>query len=169
MTDSQDWWRAHSGHNGPLFIRMRWNAAGTYRNRAGRGGGGAGQQRFAPLNSWPDNVSLDKARRLLWPVKKKYGRKISWGDLMVLTGNVALESMGLATFGFGGGREDVWEPDDDVYWGPETTWLDDERYSGDPDLEAPLAPVQIGPTPLNPQAPTPTPHPPAAPPTPLPP
>ena len=134
LTDSKDWWPADFGHYGPLMIRMAWHLAGTYRINDGRGGAGAGQQRFAPLNSWPDNVSLDKARRLLWPVKKKYGQKISWGDLMVLTGNVALETMGFKTFGFGGGRVDVWEPDDDVYWGPETTWLDDERYTGDREL-----------------------------------
>jgi catalase-peroxidase len=153
LTDSKDWWPADFGHYGPLMIRMAWHLAGTYRISDGRGGAGAGQQRFAPLNSWPDNVSLDKARRLLWPVKKKYGQKISWGDLMVLTGNVALESMGLATFGFGGGREDVWEPDDDVYWGPETTWLGDERYSGDRELEDPLAAVQMGLIYVNPQGP----------------
>jgi len=129
MTDSQDWWPADFGHYGPLFIRMAWHSAGTYRTGDGRGGGGRGQQRFAPLNSWPDNVSLDKARRLLWPIKQKYGRQISWADLMILTGNVALETMGFKTFGFGGGREDVWEPDLDVYWGAETTWLGgDVRY-----------------------------------------
>ena len=162
LTDSQDWWPADFGHYGPLMIRMAWHSAGTYRISDGRGGAGAGQQRFAPLNSWPDNVSLDKARRLLWPVKKKYGQKISWGDLMVLTGNVALESMGLATFGFGGGREDVWEPDDDVYWGPETTWLDDERYTGDRELEDPLAAVQMGLIYVNPQGPNGNPDPLAA-------
>ena len=130
MTDSQDWWPADFGHYGPLFIRMAWHSAGTYRTGDGRGGGGRGQQRFAPLNSWPDNVSLDKARRLLWPIKQKYGRKISWADLMILTGNVALETMGFKTFGFGGGREDVWEPDQDVYWGSEKTWLGgDIRYA----------------------------------------
>ena len=129
MTDSQDWWPADFGHYGPLFIRMAWHSAGTYRTGDGRGGAGRGQQRFAPLNSWPDNVSLDKARRLLWPIKQKYGRKISWADLMILAGNVALETMGFKTFGFGGGREDVWEPDQDVYWGAETTWLGgDVRY-----------------------------------------
>ncbi len=162
LTDSKDWWPADFGHYGPLMIRMAWHLAGTYRISDGRGGAGAGQQRFAPLNSWPDNVSLDKARRLLWPVKKKYGQKISWGDLMVLTGNVALESMGLATFGFGGGREDVWEPDDDVYWGPETTWLGDKRYSGDRELEDPLAAVQMGLIYVNPQGPNGNPDPLAA-------
>ena len=135
LTASQDWWPADFGHCGRLMIRMAWHSAGTYRISDGRGGAGAGQQRFAPLNSWPDNVSLDKARRLLWPVKKKYGQKISWADLMVLTGNVALESMGFKTFGFGGGRVDVWEPDEDVYWGPETEWLGDRRYTGDRELE----------------------------------
>jgi catalase-peroxidase len=153
MTDSQDWWPADFGHYGPLFIRMAWHSAGTYRVGDGRGGGGRGQQRFAPLNSWPDNVSLDKARRLLWPIKQKYGRKISWADLMILAGNVALETMGFKTFGFGGGREDVWEPDQDVYWGKETKWLDDERYSGDRDLENPLAAVQMGLIYVNPEGP----------------
>ncbi len=153
LTTSQDWWPADFGNYGPLMIRMAWHSAGTYRISDGRGGAGAGQQRFAPLNSWPDNVSLDKARRLLWPVKKKYGQKISWADLMILTGNVALETMGLETFGFGGGREDVWEPDDDVYWGPETTWLGDERYSGDRELEEPLAAVQMGLIYVNPEGP----------------
>ena len=162
LTDSKDWWPADFGHYGPLMIRMAWHLAGTYRINDGRGGAGAGQQRFAPLNSWPDNVSLDKARRLLWPVKKKYGKKISWGDLMVLTGNVALESMGFKTFGFGGGRVDVWEPDDDVYWGPETTWLGDERYTGDRELEAPLAAVQMGLIYVNPQGPNGNPDPLAA-------
>ncbi len=162
MTDSKDWWPADFGHYGPLMIRMAWHLAGTYRISDGRGGAGAGQQRFAPINSWPDNVSLDKARRLLWPVKKKYGQKISWGDLMVLTGNVALETMGFKTFGFGGGREDVWEPDDDVYWGPETTWLDDERYTGDRKLEEPLAAVQMGLIYVNPQGPNGNPDPLAA-------
>ena len=144
MTDSQEWWPADFGHYGPLFIRMAWHSAGTYRIGDGRGGAGAGQQRFAPLNSWPDNVNLDKARRLLWPIKQKYGRKISWADLMILAGNVALESMGFKTFGFGGGRPDVWEPEEDVYWGPEGKWLADERYSGDRDLSNPLAAVQMG-------------------------
>ncbi len=153
LTTSQDWWPADFGHYGPLIIRMAWHSAGTYRISDGRGGGGAGQQRFAPLNSWPDNVNLDKARRLLWPVKKQYGRKISWADLMILAGNVALESMGFKTFGFGGGRVDVWEPDEDVYWGPETTWLDDKRYSGDRDLENPLAAVQMGLIYVNPEGP----------------
>jgi len=153
MTDTQDWWPADFGHYGPLFIRMAWHGAGTYRIGDGRGGGGRGQQRFGALNSWPDNVSLDKARRLLWPIKQKYGRKISWADLMILTGNVALESMGFKTFGFGGGREDVWEPDEDVYWGAETTWLEDKRYSGDRDLELPLAAVQMGLIYVNPEGP----------------
>ncbi|HEY6505698.1 MAG TPA: catalase/peroxidase HPI [Chitinophagaceae bacterium] len=162
MTDSQDWWPADFGHYGPLFIRMAWHSAGTYRTGDGRGGAGAGQQRFAPLNSWPDNVSLDKARRLLWPIKQKYGRKISWADLMILTGNVALESMGFKTFGFGGGREDVWEPEEDVYWGSETKWLDDKRYSGERDLENPLAAVQMGLIYVNPQGPNGNPDPIAA-------
>jgi len=162
LTDSKDWWPADFGNYGPLMIRMAWHLAGTYRINDGRGGAGAGQQRFAPINSWPDNVSLDKARRLLWPVKKKYGRKISWGDLMVLTGNVALETMGFKTFGFGGGRVDEWEPDDDVYWGPETTWLDDQRYSGDRELEEPLAAVQMGLIYVNPQGPNGNPDPLAA-------
>ncbi len=154
MTDSQDWWPADFGHYGPFFIRMAWHSAGTYRIADGRGGAGAGQQRFAPLNSWPDNVSLDKARRLIWPVKQKYGRKISWADLIILTGNVALESMGFKTFGFAGGREDVWEPELDVYWGSETTWLGgDKRYSGDRDLENPLAAVQMGLIYVNPEGP----------------
>jgi catalase-peroxidase len=153
MTDSQDWWPADFGHYGPLFIRMAWHSAGTYRIGDGRGGAGAGQQRFAPLNSWPDNVNLDKARRLLWPIKQKYGRKISWADLMILAGNVALESMGFKTFGFGGGREDVWEPEEDVYWGPEGKWLADERYSGDRDLQNPLAAVQMGLIYVNPEGP----------------
>jgi catalase-peroxidase len=152
MTDSQDWWPADYGHYGPLFIRMAWHSAGTYRMGDGRGGSGTGQQRFAPLNSWPDNANLDKARRLLWPIKQKYGRKISWADLMILAGNCALESMGFKTFGFGGGREDVWEPED-VYWGSETTWLDDKRYSGDRDLENPLAAVQMGLIYVNPEGP----------------
>jgi len=138
MTDSQDWWPADYGHYGPLFIRMAWHSAGTYRIGDGRGGAGAGQQRFAPLNSWPDNASLDKARRLLWPIKQEYGRKISWADLMILAGNVALESMGFKTVGFGGGRKDVWEPDQDIYWGPEGKWLADERYTGDRELQTPL-------------------------------
>lgn len=154
MTDSQDWWPADFGHYGPFFIRMAWHSAGTYRIADGRGGAGAGQQRFAPLNSWPDNVSLDKARRLIWPVKQKYGRKISWADLIILTGNVALESMGFKTFGFAGGREDVWEPEQDVYWGPERTWLGgDMRYTGDRDLENPLAAVQMGLIYVNPEGP----------------
>ena len=153
LTDSQDFWPADFGHYGPLMIRMAWHSAGTYRVWDGRGGAGAGQQRFAPLNSWPDNGNLDKARRLLWPVKKKYGQSLSWADLMILTGNVALESMGFETFGFASGREDVWEPDDDVYWGPETTWLGDERYTGDRDLEKPLAAVQMGLIYVNPEGP----------------
>jgi catalase-peroxidase len=162
MTDSQDWWPADFGHYGPLFIRMAWHAAGTYRTGDGRGGAGSGQQRFAPLNSWPDNVSLDKARRLIWPIKQKYGKQISWADLIVLTGNVALESMGFKTFGFGGGREDVWEPDEDVYWGTETTWLGDKRYTGDRDLENPLAAVQMGLIYVNPEGPNGNPDPLAA-------
>jgi catalase-peroxidase len=153
MTDSQDWWPADFGHYGGLFIRMAWHSAGTYRIGDGRGGAGAGQQRFAPLNSWPDNVNLDKARRLLWPIKQKYGQKISWADLMVLAGNVALESMGFKTFGFGGGRADVWEPEEDVFWGPEGKWLADERYSGDRDLANPLAAVQMGLIYVNPEGP----------------
>jgi catalase-peroxidase len=162
MTDSQDWWPADFGHYGPLFIRMAWHSAGTYRTGDGRGGGGRGQQRFAPLNSWPDNVSLDKARRMLWPIKQKYGRKISWADLMILAGNVALETMGLKTFGFGGGREDVWEPDQDVYWGTEEKWLDDKRYSGGRNLENPLAAVQMGLIYVNPEGPNGNPDPLAA-------
>jgi catalase-peroxidase len=162
LTTSQDWWPADFGHYGPLMIRMAWHSAGTYRISDGRGGAGAGQQRFAPLNSWPDNVSLDKARRLLWPVKKKYGKKISWADLIILTGNVALESMGFKTFGFAGGRPDVWEPDEDVYWGPETTWLDDERYTGDRELEEPLGAVQMGLIYVNPEGPNGNPDPLAA-------
>lgn len=162
MTDSQEWWPADFGHYGPLFIRMAWHSAGTYRIGDGRGGGGAGQQRFAPLNSWPDNVNLDKARRLLWPIKQKYGRKISWADLMILTGNVALESMGFKTFGFAGGRADVWEPEQDIYWGPEGKWLADERYSGDRDLQNPLAAVQMGLIYVNPEGPNGNPDPLAA-------
>jgi len=153
MTDSQEWWPADFGHYGPLFIRMAWHSAGTYRIADGRGGAGAGQQRFAPLNSWPDNVNLDKARRLLWPIKQKYGRKISWADLLILTGNVALESMGFKTFGFAGGRADVWEPEEDIYWGPEGKWLADERYSGDRDLQDPLGAVQMGLIYVNPEGP----------------
>jgi len=153
MTTSQDWWPADFGHYGPLFIRMAWHSAGTYRIGDGRGGAGSGAQRFAPLNSWPDNVNLDKARRLLWSVKQKYGRKISWADLMILAGNCALESMGFATFGFAGGREDIWEPEEDTYWGPEETWLGDERYSGDRDLDAPLGAVQMGLIYVNPEGP----------------
>jgi len=161
MTDSQDWWPADFGHYGPLFIRMAWHSAGTYRIHDGRGGGGRGTQRFAPLNSWPDNVSLDKARRLLWPIKQKYGRKISWADLMILAGNVALESMGFKTFGFAGGREDVWEPED-IDWGPESTWLGDERYSGDRQLQNPLGAVQMGLIYVNPEGPNGNPDPVAA-------
>jgi catalase-peroxidase len=153
MTTSQDWWPADYGHYGPLFIRMAWHSAGTYRIHDGRGGAGSGTQRFAPLNSWPDNANLDKARRLLWPVKQKYGRKISWADLMILAGNVALESMGFTTFGFGGGREDVWEPEEDIFWGPEDTWLGDERYSGDRELANPLGAVQMGLIYVNPEGP----------------
>jgi catalase-peroxidase len=162
MTDSQDWWPADFGHYGPLFIRMAWHSAGTYRAGDGRGGGGRGQQRFAPLNSWPDNVNLDKARRLLWPIKQKYGRKISWADLMILAGNVALETMGFKTFGFGGGREDIWEPDQDVYWGSEDTWLGDKRYYGDRNLENPLAAAQMGLIYVNPEGPNGNPDPIAA-------
>ena len=162
MTDSQDWWPADFGHYGPLFIRMAWHSAGTYRTGDGRGGAGAGQQRFAPLNSWPDNANLDKARRLLWPIKQKYGKKISWADLMILAGNVALESMGFKTFGFAGGREDVWEPEEDVYWGAENKWLDDQRYSGDRNLENPLAAVQMGLIYVNPEGPNGNPDPIAA-------
>ena len=162
MTDSQDWWPADFGHYGPLFIRMAWHSAGTYRTSDGRGGAGGGNQRFAPLNSWPDNVNLDKARRLLWPIKQKYGRKISWADLMILTGNVALESMGFKTFGFAGGREDIWEPEQDAYWGSEDEWLGDKRYSGDRDLENPLAAVQMGLIYVNPEGPNGNPDPIAA-------
>ncbi len=162
MTDSQDWWPADFGHYGPLLIRMAWHSAGTYRIGDGRGGAGTGQQRFAPLNSWPDNVNLDKARRLLWPIKQKYGRKISWADLMILAGNVALESMGFKTFGFGGGRRDVWEPDESVYWGAEGKWLEDKRYSGNRDLENPLAAVQMGLIYVNPEGPNGNPDPVAA-------
>ncbi|MFK7853762.1 MAG: catalase/peroxidase HPI [Granulosicoccus sp.] len=153
MTDSQDWWPADYGHYGPFFIRMAWHSAGTYRTFDGRGGAGTGSQRFAPLNSWPDNVNLDKARLLLWPIKQKYGQQISWADLMILTGNVALESMGFKTFGFGGGREDIWEPEDDIYWGPESEWLADERYTGERELENPLGAVQMGLIYVNPEGP----------------
>ena len=163
MTDSKEWWPADFGHYGPLFVRMAWHSAGTYRSGDGRGGGGSGNQRFAPLNSWPDNVNLDKARRLIWPIKQKYGRKISWADLMILTGNVALESMGFKTFGFGGGREDIWEPETDVYWGKEEQWLDDKRYSGEhEELENPLAAVQMGLIYVNPEGPNGNPDPLAA-------
>ena len=159
MTDSQDWWPADYGHYGPLFIRMAWHSAGTYRVADGRGGGGSGTQRFAPLNSWPDNTNLDKARRLLWPIKQKYGNQLSWADLMILAGNVALDSMGFKTFGFGGGRADIWEPEEDIYWGGESTWLGDERYSGDRTLENPLAAVQMGLIYVNPEGPNGTPDP----------
>jgi len=162
LTTSQDWWPADFGHYGPLIIRMAWHSAGTYRIHDGRGGAGSGQQRFAPLNSWPDNANLDKARRLLWPVKKKYGRNLSWADLLILAGNVALETMGFKTFGFAGGREDVWEPEEDVYWGPETTWLDDKRYTGDRELEDPLGAVQMGLIYVNPEGPNGNPDPIAA-------
>ena len=161
MTASQDWWPADFGHYGPFFIRMAWHSAGTYRIADGRGGGGRGTQRFAPLNSWPDNVSLDKARRLLWPIKQKYGKKISWADLMILAGNVALDSMGFKTFGFGGGREDVWEPDE-TYWGSEGTWLGDQRYTGDRQLDNPLGAVQMGLIYVNPEGPNGNPDPLAA-------
>jgi catalase-peroxidase len=153
MTDSQEWWPADYGHYGPFMVRMAWHSAGTYRIADGRGGAGAGQQRFAPLNSWPDNTNLDKARRLLWPVKQKYGNQISWADLMVLAGNCAMESMGFKTFGFGGGRADVWEPEEDIYWGTETEWLADKRYKGERELENPLAAVQMGLIYVNPQGP----------------
>jgi catalase-peroxidase len=162
MTDSQDWWPADYGHYGPFFIRMAWHSAGTYRIADGRGGGGSGAQRFAPLNSWPDNVNLDKARRLLWPIKQKYGRKLSWADLMILAGNVALDSMGLKTFGFGGGRPDIWEPEEDIYWGPEGKWLADERYTGDRQLDNPLGAVQMGLIYVNPEGPNQKPDPLAA-------
>ena len=162
MTTSQDWWPADYGHYGPLFIRMTWHSAGTYRIHDGRGGGASGTQRFAPLNSWPDNVNLDKARRLLWPVKQKYGRKISWADLMIFAGNCALESMGFKTLGFAGGREDVWEPEEDIYWGPEDTWLGDERYSGDRELADPFGAVQMGLIYVNPEGPNGNPDPLAA-------
>jgi catalase-peroxidase len=162
MTASQDWWPADYGHYGPFFIRMAWHSAGTYRIADGRGGAGSGAQRFAPLNSWPDNVSLDKARRLIWPIKQKYGRKLSWADLIVLAGTVALESMGLKTFGFGGGREDIWEPEENIYWGSEGKWLADERYSGDRQLENPLAAVQMGLIYVNPEGPNGNPDPIAA-------
>ena len=153
MTDSQPWWPADFGHYGPLFIRMAWHSAGTYRIGDGRGGAGSGTQRFAPLNSWPDNVNLDKARRLLWPIKQKYGAKISWADLMIFTGNCALESMGFKTFGFAGGRADVWEPGEDIYWGSETDWLGDKRYTGERELENPLGAVQMGLIYVNPEGP----------------
>src|SRR6202158_4785913 len=162
MTTSQPWWPADYGHYGPFFIRMAWHSAGTYRIGDGRGGAGSGTQRFAPLNSWPDNANLDKARRLLWPIKQKYGRKLSWADLMILTGNVALESMGFKTFGFGGGREDIWEPEEDIYWGSENAWLGDKRHSGDRNLENPLAAVQMGLIYVNPEGPNGNPDPIAA-------
>src|SRR3990172_8785759 len=158
MTTSQDWWPADYGHYGPLFIRMSWHAAGTYRIADGRGGGGSGMQRFAPLNSWPDNANLDKARRLLWPIKQKYGRKISWADLLVYAGNVAMDSMGFKTFGFGFGREDIWEPEE-IFWGAEDTWLGDERYSGDRELQGPFGAVQMGLIYVNPEGPAGNPHP----------
>ncbi|HLP17286.1 MAG TPA: peroxidase family protein, partial [Bacteroidota bacterium] len=153
MTTSQEWWPADWGHYGGLFIRMAWHSAGTYRTADGRGGAGSGSQRFAPLNSWPDNCNLDKARRLLWPIKQKYGNSISWADLMILAGNCALESMGFKTFGFGGGRVDIWQPEEDIYWGAETTWLGDKRYSGERELETPLAAVQMGLIYVNPEGP----------------
>lgn len=153
MTNSQEWWPADYGHYGPFFVRMAWHAAGTYRIADGRGGAGAGMLRFAPLNSWPDNANLEKARLLLWPIKQKYGKKLSWADLMVLTGNCAMESMGFKTFGFGGGREDCWEPEEDVYWGPESEWLGDKRYTGDRELENPLGAVQMGLIYVNPEGP----------------
>ncbi len=162
MTDSQDWWPADYGHYGPFFIRMAWHSAGTYRIADGRGGAGNGTQRFAPLNSWPDNVNLDKARLLLWPIKQKYGKKISWADLMILTGNCALESMGFKTFGFAGGRADIWEPEQEIYWGSEGKWLEDKRYSGDRELENPLAAVQMGLIYVNPEGPNGNPDPIAA-------
>ena len=162
MTDSQDWWPADYGHYGPFFIRMAWHSAGTYRLRDGRGGAGSGTLRFAPLNSWPDNGNLDKARRLLWPIKQKYGKKISWADLMILVGNRSLETMGFKTFGFAGGREDVWQPEEDIYWGPETEWLGDERHSGDRELEQPLGATQMGLIYVNPEGPNGTPNPLAA-------
>ncbi|HOL40781.1 MAG TPA: hypothetical protein PLY78_02985 [Methanospirillum sp.] len=162
MTRTQEWWPADFGHYGPLFIRMAWHSAGTYRTFDGRGGASGGLQRFPPLNSWPDNVNLDKARRLLWPVKQKYGKKISWADLMILAGNVALESMGFKTFGYGGGREDAWEPPEDIYWGSEDTWLGDQRYTGDRELEKPLAAVQMGLIYVNPEGPNGNPDPIAA-------
>jgi catalase-peroxidase len=162
MTESQDWWPADYGHYGPLFIRMTWHSAGTYRTADGRGGGGSGAQRFAPLNSWPDNANLDKARRLLWPIKQKYGRRISWADLLIFAGNRALETMGFTTFGFGGGREDIWAPEEDVYWGPEREWLGDERYSGDRELANPLGAVQMGLIYVNPEGPNGNPDPKAA-------
>src|SRR5690606_3121214 len=153
MTQSQDWWPADYGHYGPLFVRMAWHSAGTYRTADGRGGAGSGTQRFAPLNSWPDNGNLDKARRLLWPIKQKYGKKLSWADLFILAGNVALASMGFKTFGFAAGRQDAWEPDQDIYWGPEAEWLGDKRYEGDRELENPLAAVQMGLIYVNPEGP----------------
>ena len=162
MTDSQEWWPADFGHYGPFFIRMAWHSAGTYRISDGRGGGGTGAQRFEPLNSWPDNVNLDKARRLLWPIKQKYGKRISWADLMILAGNCALESMGFKTFGFGGGREDIWESPEDIYWGSEGEWLEDKRYAGDRELENPLAAVQMGLIYVNPEGPNGNPDPIAA-------